>query len=95
MTSLAIYNALTSEDITNGHIIVGTGTIDSDGNVGSVGGVKYKLAGAIKNKAKIFIVPNGENYKEAIELKEKNNYDIEIVGVSTFKEAVDYLKNYD
>lgn len=95
MTSLAIYNALTSEDITNGHIIVGTGTIDSDGNVGSIGGVKYKLAGAIKNKAKIFIVPNGENYKEAIELKEKNNYDIEIVGVSTFKEAVDYLKNYD
>ena len=95
MTSLAIYNALTSEDITGGHTIVGTGTIDSDGNVGSIGGVKYKLAGAIKNKAKIFIVPNGENYKEALELKEKNNYDIEIVGVSTFKEVVDYLKNYD
>lgn len=95
MTSLAIYNALTSEDITGGHIIVGTGTIDSEGNVGSIGGVKYKLIGAIKNNAKIFIVPNGENYQEAVELKEKNNYDIEIVGVSTFKETLDYLKNYD
>ncbi len=94
MTSLAIYNSLVSEDITKGNIIIGTGTIDSRGNVGSIGGVKYKLLGAVRGKAKIFIVPNGENYLEAIALKEKNNYDIEIVGVSTFDEALKFLKNY-
>ena len=95
MTSLAIYNCLVEEDITKGHTIVGTGTIDSEGNVGSIGGVKYKLIGALRKKAKIFIVPNGENYLEAAKLKEENNYDIEIVGVSTFDEALDFLKNYD
>lgn len=95
MTSLAIYNCLVKEDITKGHTIVGTGTIDSEGNVGSIGGVKYKLIGALRKKAKIFIVPNGENYLEAAKLKEENNYDIEIVGVSTFDEALDFLKNYD
>ncbi|MBE6144286.1 MAG: PDZ domain-containing protein [Firmicutes bacterium] len=91
MTSLAIYNYLTEEDITHGKKIVGTGTIDNYGNVGSIGGIKYKLKGAIKNGAEIFIVPNGENYKDAIRLKEENNYKIEIIGVSTIDDALNYL----
>jgi len=91
MTALAIYNYLTPEDITHGKTIVGTGTIDVNGKVGSIGGVKYKLKGAVKNKAEIFIVPNGENYKEAIKLKEENNYQIEIIGVDTIDDALNYL----
>lgn len=91
MTSLAIYNYLTEEDITHGKTIVGTGTIDINGNVGSIGGVKYKLKGAIKNGAQVFLVPNGENYEDAIKLKKENNYDIEIIGVSTIDDALNYL----
>lgn len=93
MTALAIYNSLISEDITHGFTIVGTGTIDENGNVGSIGGVKYKLKSAVKSHADLFLVPNNENYEEAIRLKKENNYDIEIVGVSTFDEAVKYLKS--
>ena len=59
MMSLAIYDALTEEDITNGKKIVGTGTIDVDGNVGEIDGVEYKLKGAVKENADVFIVPNG------------------------------------
>lgn len=92
MLSLAIYNQLTKEDITKGRIIVGTGTIDEDGNVGSIGGVEYKLKSAVKSKADIFLVPNGKNYKAAIALKKKKGYKIKIVGVSTFDEALEYLK---
>lgn len=95
MTALAIYDSLIDEDLTNGNTIVGTGTIDANGNVGSIGGVKYKLLGAVKNKAKIFIVPNGENYDEAIKLKKENNYDIEIIGVSTFDDALENIKRYN
>lgn len=91
MTALAIYNYLTETDITHGKKIVGTGTIDVDGNVGSIGGVKYKLKGVIKNKAEIFIVPNGENYEEAMKIKKDNNYEIEIIGVSTIDDALNYL----
>lgn len=91
ISTLAIYDYLTEEDITHGLKIVGTGTIDLEGNVGAIGGVKYKLAGAVKNHADIFFVPNEENYAEAIKLKEENNYDIRIVGISTFDEAIDYL----
>ena len=92
MLSLAIYNAITKEDITKGKTIVGTGTIDINGNVGKIDGVKYKILGANKNKADLFICPK-ENYEEAIKVKEEHNLDLKIVSVSTFDEAINYLEN--
>lgn len=92
MTTLEIYNNLVEQDLTNGKKIAGTGTIDIDGNVGEISGVKYKLAGAVKENSDIFLVPSGENYKEAIKEQKEHNYDIEIVEVKTFYEALDYLK---
>ena len=64
MTTLTIYNYLIKEDITNGMKIAGTGTIEGDGTVGEIGGIKYKLAGVEKQKADLFFVPAGENYEE-------------------------------
>ena len=95
MISLALYDYLVDEDLSKGLKISGTGTIDIDGNVGSIGGVKYKLKGAVKKKSDVFFVPNGENYEEAIKLKEKNKYAIDVVGVSTLDDAINYLKNID
>lgn len=92
MLALSVYNSLTESDITKGMKIVGTGTIDEYGNVGSIGGVEYKLKGAVKDKADIFLVPNGENYEAAIKLKKKK-YKIKIKGVSTFDEALEYLSS--
>ena len=92
MMTLAIYNYLIDDDITKGRKIVGTGTIDELGNVGSIGGVKYKLAGAVKEKADLFLVPFGENYEEAKKEKEEKDYDIKIVPVKTLDEAISYLE---
>lgn len=92
MTSLAIYNYLIEEDITSGLKISGTGTIDEFGNVGKISGIKYKLRGAVKEKSDLFIAPLGENYEEALYEKEINNYDIDIIGVETFDEVLEYLK---
>ena len=91
ITALTIYNNLVKKDITKGLKIVGTGTIDIDGNVGSIGGVNYKLKSAEANKADIFFVPNGENYEETLKLKKEKNYKIEIVGIDTFDDALNYL----
>lgn len=90
MLSLAIYNALEQADITHGKTIIGTGTISLDGIVGEIDGVKYKLIGAANKKADIFFCPK-ENYDEALEVKNKYKLDIELVSVSTFDEALDYL----
>lgn len=92
MMALMVYNAITKQDITNGKKVAGTGTINLDGKVGEIGGVKYKIMGAVKEKADVFLVPE-ENYDEAIEVKNKKKYDIEIVKVGTLKEAIDYLEN--
>lgn len=92
MLSLAIYNELVEEDITKGKNIVGTGTIDINGNVGEIDGVKYKILGAARNDADIFICPI-ENYEEAIKVKEEGELDIEIKSVSTFAEALEYLNS--
>lgn len=93
MMSLAIYNALTESDITNGKKVVGTGTIDALGNVGSIDGVEYKIKGAVKENADIFLVPSGENYDEARKVIMDNSYSIELVPVDTFSEALEYLKS--
>ena len=92
MLSLAIYNSLIDEDITKGKKVVGTGTIDINGNVGKIDGVKYKILGAVKNKADLFICPK-ENYDEAIRVKKNHNLDIKIISVETFDEAIEYLNN--
>ena len=91
MLTLAIYNAITDEDITKGRTIVGTGTISLDGTVGAIDGVKYKILGAVKSDAEIFLCPM-ENYEEALSVKEEFDLDIEIHGVATFDEALEYLK---
>lgn len=90
--TLDIYNKLIKKDITKGRKIAGTGQIDEDGNVLSIGEVKYKLLGAVKKKADIFITPNGENYKTCMKVKKEKKLKIKIIGVSTFDEAIEKLK---
>lgn len=92
MLALSIYNAITSEDITHGFKVAGTGTIDIEGNVGEIGGVKYKIMGAVRNKMDLVFVPTA-NYDEAIKVKKEHNYDIDIIKVNTFEEALNYLNN--
>ncbi len=95
MLTLAIYNKLVEEDITHGLNIVGTGTIESDGTVGEIGGIKYKLKGAVKKKADLFLAPAGTNYQEAIKEKKKHKYKITIKEVKTFDDALKILKKIE
>ncbi len=88
MLTLSIYNKLVEEDITYGKKIVGTGTIDENGNVGEIGGVEYKLRGAEKEKADLFLVPAGQNYEDCMKIKEEENLKIKVIPVKNFDEAL-------
>lgn len=88
--ALGIYNQISDVDILKGRNIAGTGTIDMEGNVGQIDGIKYKIAGAVKDKMDVILVASA-NYEEALQVVEDNNYDIELVEINTFKEAIDYL----
>ncbi len=93
MSALEIYNGITENDITHGLNIAGTGTITYDGEVGEIGGVKYKLLGAVKNGMDIFIVPDGDNYNEALKIVNDNNYNIRLIKAKTFRQVINDLNN--
>ena len=88
--TLGIYSKITGIDLLKGRNIAGTGTIDIDGNIGEIDGIKYKIAGAVRNKMDVVLV-SPYNYEEAIQVVKDNNYNIDIIKVNTFKEAIDYL----
>ena len=94
MMSLSIYDSLIEEDLTKGLKIVGTGTIDENGNVGVIGGISHKIKAAVKENADIFFVPS-ENYEEAKETVVEDNLDIELVEVKHIDDAINYLQTID
>jgi Lon-like protease len=98
MFSLEIYDQLTDGDLTKGHQIAGTGTIDYDGNVGRIGGIDKKVVAADKEGIEIFFAPNeggrggDSNYEVAKKTAEEIGTDMKIVPVDTFDEALRYLQ---
>ena len=87
MFTLEIINQLTPSDITNGHRIAGTGTIDQEGMVGPIGGVRQKVFAAIAAGADYVFVP-GDNYPTAIEAAAD---DITVVKVENIDDALAFL----
>lgn len=91
--ALSIVELLGPEDLTGGRIIAGTGTVDRDGQVGAVGGVRQKVSGATApasgdEPAAVFLVPRG-NLKEA--RRAAVDSDVLLVPVDTLGEALDAL----
>ena len=90
ITALSIYNKLVEEDITKGKTIAGTGTMEPNGEVGAIGGIKYKIIGA-NNHADYFLVPAGKNYKEAKKIKKEKHLKIKLIPVKTLQDAINKL----
>jgi Lon-like protease len=57
MFALGIYDLLTPGALTGGTKVAGTGTIDSRGDVGPIGGIQQKLVGARRAGARWFLAP--------------------------------------
>ena len=57
MFAMGIVDKLTPVDLTGGEHVAGTGTINPTGQVGPIGGIRQKLAGAREAGASLFLVP--------------------------------------
>ncbi|MFC9919506.1 YlbL family protein [Agromyces binzhouensis] len=83
MFALGIVDTLTPGAMTGGENVAGTGTIDSDGTVGSIGGIRQKLWGAVDAEAEWFLAPEA-NCDEVV----GNVPDgLEVFAVGTLEEA--------
>ncbi len=87
MFTLEIMDELTPTDLTRGHRVAGTGTIDPDGVVGAIGGVRQKVYGAIDAGAEYVLVPT-DNYDDAVTAA---GDDIEVVAVGTIDDALAFF----
>lgn len=105
MFSLEIYNQLVPEDITKGYRIAGTGTIDTNGNVGVIGGIEHKIVAADREKAEIFFAPKDwtppagmkgspvPNTTDAQKQAKKIGSKMKIVSVGNMSDALSYLQS--
>jgi Lon-like protease len=88
MFSLAIYDKLTPGSLTGGANIAGTGTIDSAGTVGGIGGIQQKLVGAKRGGAMWFLAP-AANCTEVVGHVPDG---LRVVKVATFTQARDAVE---
>lgn len=108
MFSLQIYDQLTGDSLRQGRQIAGTGTINSDGTVGEIGGIDKKVIAAKKAGATIFFAPYVKPSKLLLKYEEqhKTNYQLakatakkyapgmKVVPVKSFDDAIKYLKTH-
>ncbi|GFG50568.1 PDZ domain-containing protein [Mycolicibacterium agri] len=86
--SLAVIDKLTTGDLSGDKFVAGTGTINVDGKVGSIGGITHKILAAREAGATVFLVP-AENCEEA---KSAHEDGMDLVKVDNLGQAVDALK---
>lgn len=85
--ALTLINQLSPYGVTNGNVVAGTGTINADGSIGRVGGVKQKAYSVERAGADVFFVPSSQ-YKQALE----GSTSLNIVPVDTLAEILEWLE---
>jgi Lon-like protease len=71
-------------DVVHGHKVAATGEINPDGTIGPIGGIKQKTIGAREAHVDAFLVPAGDNAREA----RKHAGSLRIIPVKTFPQAL-------
>lgn len=88
MLALGIVDILTPGPLTGGTVVAGTGTVDLAGDVGPIGGIAQKMAGAQRDGAEWFLAPV-ENCGEVAGAVPDG---LEVVAVDTVSDAVAALE---
>jgi PDZ domain-containing protein len=90
MLTLGILDLVGDEDLTDGNVIAGTGTIDIEGNVGPIGGITLKMVTARDIGADLFLVP-ADNCTEALQVEDPG---FPLARVATLDDALDALADF-
>jgi PDZ domain-containing protein len=90
MFSLGMIDMLTPGELNGGRHVAGTGTIDPEGNVGPIGGIRQKLVGAKRAGAELFLAPQSN----CDEVEGSIPDGLTVIPVSTLGEARDTLEKW-
>jgi PDZ domain-containing protein len=85
--TLEVYDALSGHRLANGRKIAVTGTIDLDGDVGPIGGVRQKVLGAVRRHVDLVLVPDAN----AADARAAAKGRVKVIAVKTFRQALSAL----
>lgn len=86
--ALAIYDEMTPGDLTGGKKIAGTGTIDEQGTVGPIGGIRQKMIGARSDGAEYFLAPSANCDEVTGHIPEG----LQVVKIDTLSDAINSVE---
>ena len=91
MYTLALIDLLSEGDLTKGHVIAGTGTIEADASIGGIGGIRQKVVAAEAAGASYMLVPES-NYADALTADRRS---MELVSVATIDDALVFFDSLE
>lgn len=71
-------------DVDRGYKVAATGEIELDGSIGPIGGIRQKAIGAQKGGVDVFLVPAGDNARDA----RRHAGDVRVIAVQSFPQAL-------
>lgn len=86
MLALALFDKVTPDPILKDRVVAGTGSIDANGTVGRVSGVRERVVDAERAGASVFLVPTA-NCSDLVDVRTT----VRLVPVTTLASAVDAL----
>lgn len=104
MIAIGLYEELHNEDFSFGGLyrIAGTGTMEGDQTVGSIGAIREKLLTAQANRVDYFFIPKDRDYYydetfsneyEAEQVIKEENLTLNVIPVGTLQEAILFLES--
>ena len=90
--TLTLIDELTPGELTGGQDVAVTGTIELDGTVGPIGGLRQKASAVAQAGVEYFLVPTAQGEDDIAAAREAGGDDLTIVPVATLDEALAALE---
>jgi PDZ domain-containing protein len=90
--TLTLIDELTPGELTGGQNIAITGTIELDGSVGAIGGLRQKASAVAQAGVDVFLVPAAQGEEDIAHAREAGGDGLRIIPVATVDEALAVLE---
>lgn len=92
--TLTLIDQLTPGELTGGRNIAVTGTMELDGSVGPIGGLRQKASAVAQAGVEVFLVPSAQRDDDIEAARLAAGDGVEIIPVATLDEALDALARF-
>jgi Lon-like protease len=89
--TLALIDQLTPGDLLGGRDVAVTGTIELDGSVGAIGGLRQKASAVAQSGVEVFLVPAAQGDDDIAAARRAGGDALEVVPVASLDEALEVL----